>query len=60
MGVEFAVNEAFLKGGDGAIELAEKVVDTIERIQPLPINFVYPENDSIEEKIEKVLNSYGI
>lgn len=54
MGVEFAVNEAFLKGGDGAIELAEKVVDTIERIQPLPINFVYPENDSIEEKIEKV------
>ena len=54
MGVGFAVNEAFLKGGDGAIELAQTVVDTIERIQPLPIHFAYPENDSIEGKIEKV------
>ena len=54
LGVGFAVNEAFLKGGDGAVELAQKVADTIEHIQPLPINFVYPENDSIESKIEKV------
>ncbi|UKK48070.1 formate--tetrahydrofolate ligase [Prevotella sp. E9-3] len=54
LGVGFAVNEAFLHGGDGAVELAQKVVDTIERIQPLPINFVYPENDTIENKIEKV------
>jgi len=28
--VGFAANEAFLKGGDGAIELAQTVVDTIE------------------------------
>ena len=54
LGVGFAVNEAFLKGGEGAIELAQTVVDTIERIQPLPIHFAYPENDSIEGKIEKV------
>ena len=54
LGVGFAVNEAFLNGGDGAVELAQKVVDTIEQIQPLPINFVYPENDTIENKIEKV------
>ena len=53
-GVGFAVNEAFSKGGDGAVELAQTVVDTIEHIQPLPIHFVYPENDSIEDKIEKV------
>ena len=53
-GVGFAVNEAFLKGGDGAVELAQKVVDTIEHIQALPINFTYPENDTIEGKIEKV------
>ncbi|MBQ3699151.1 MAG: formate--tetrahydrofolate ligase [Prevotella sp.] len=54
LGVGFAVNEAFLKGGEGAVELAETVVDTIERIQPLPIHYTYPENASIEEKIEKV------
>ncbi|UKK51311.1 formate--tetrahydrofolate ligase [Prevotella sp. E13-17] len=54
LGVGFAVNEAFLKGGDGAVELAQKVVDTIERIKPLPVNFTYPETDSIEGKIEKV------
>jgi formate--tetrahydrofolate ligase len=53
-GVGFAVNEAFLKGGDGAVELAQTVVDTIDRIQPLPIHYVYTENDSIEDKIEKV------
>ena len=54
LGVGFAVNEAFLKGGDGATELAQKVIDTIDRIQPLPIHFTYPENDTIEGKIEKV------
>jgi formate--tetrahydrofolate ligase len=53
-GVGFAVNEAFLKGGEGAEELAQKVVDTIEKIRPLPIHFTYPENDTIEGKIEKV------
>ena len=54
LGVGFAVNEAFLKGGEGAVELAQKVVDTIDTIQPLPIHFTYPENDTIEGKIEKV------
>ncbi|UKK56350.1 formate--tetrahydrofolate ligase [Prevotella communis] len=53
-GVGFVVNEAFLKGGEGAVELAQKVVDTIERIQPLPINFTYPQSETIEGKIEKV------
>ena len=54
LGVGFAVNEAFLYGGEGAVELAQTVVDTIDRIQPLPIHFTYPENDTIEGKIEKV------
>lgn len=54
MGVVFAVNEAFLKGGEGAVELAQKVVDTIEHIQPLPIHFTYKEADCLEDKIEKV------
>jgi len=54
LGVGFAVNEAFLKGGESAIELAQTVVNTIDSIQPLPIHFTYKENDPIEVKIEKV------
>ncbi len=54
LGVGFAVNEAFLKGGEGAEELAQTVIDTIERIQPLPIRFTYKEADQLEDKIEKV------
>ena len=54
LNVGFAVNEAFLKGGEGAVELARTVVDTIDSIQPLPIHYTYPINDSIEDKIEKV------
>jgi len=54
LGVGFAVNEAFLKGGEGATELAQTVIDTIERQQPLPIHFTYKETDVLEDKIEKV------
>ena len=54
LGVGFAVNEAFLKGGEGATELAQTVIDTIERQQPLPIRFTYKEADCLEDKIEKV------
>ena len=58
--VGFAVNEAFLKGGEGAIELAQTVVETIEKQQPLPIRFTYKETDRLEDKIEKVCKSiYG-
>ena len=54
LGVGFAVNEAFLRGGEGAIELAQTVVDTIDQIQALPIHYTYPSKDTIEDKIEKV------
>ncbi len=54
LGVGFAVNEAFLKGGEGAVALAQTVADTIDQIKPLPIHYAYTERDSIEDKIEKV------
>ena len=58
--VEFAVNDAFATGGDGAIELAQKVVEMIENSPSKPIHFTYQETDTIETKIEKIATTiYG-
>ena len=54
MGVGFAVNNAFVEGGAGAIELANLVVDTIEKNPSQPLTFAYDENDSVEVKVSKV------
>ncbi|CEA16083.1 MAG: formate--tetrahydrofolate ligase [Fermentimonas caenicola] len=53
-GVSFAVNEAFTKGGDGAIELAEKVVEAIEKRPSGELKFTYSDKDDIETKINKI------
>ena len=59
-GVGFAVNNAFMEGGDGAIELANVVVDTIENHPSAPLKLAYDDSDDIKTKIEKVaLNLYG-
>ncbi|NLO71930.1 MAG: formate--tetrahydrofolate ligase [Porphyromonadaceae bacterium] len=59
-GVEFTVNNAFLEGGKGAADFAEKVVQLTEDSDDTPIQFTYDETDSIEEKIEKIAkNLYG-
>lgn len=54
LGVPFALNDAFMRGGKGAVELAELVVKTIEEAPSRPLEFIYPDGDSIEEKIRKV------
>lgn len=54
LGVPFALNDAFMKGGEGAVELAELVVKTIDEKPSEPVHFIYQDNDSIEKKIEKV------
>ncbi|WP_165020854.1 formate--tetrahydrofolate ligase [Dysgonomonas sp. ZJ279] len=60
VGVGFAINEAFMKGGEGAIELAEAVVAAIEKTPSEAVRFTYDNNDSIETKISKVATSvYG-
>jgi formate--tetrahydrofolate ligase len=53
-----ALSEAWAKGGDGAIELAEAVVKAIE--QPHDMQLLYPDDISIKEKIEAVATKiYG-
>ena len=54
MGVSFALNNAFAEGGEGAVELADLVVKTIENNPSGPLQFTYGDDDSIAEKIEKV------
>ena len=58
--VYFEVNEAFAKGGEGAIDLANTVVEAIEKSPSQPLKFTYNDEDSIEEKVRKVaVNTYG-
>lgn len=52
---EFALNDGFSKGGDGAIELAQKVLELSEQRPSGPLQLTYKDSDSIEEKIEKVV-----
>lgn len=60
IGVGFAVNNAFVEGGSGAVELAELVVKTIEEQPSAPLEFSYADTDSIEEKAAQVARKvYG-
>ena len=59
-GVECARVEAFTRGGAGAVELAEKVVNIIEANPSPDVQSVYALDDSLEEKIRKVATEvYG-
>jgi len=52
------INEAFLRGGDGAAALAEAVADAAE--QPNTFDFAYPLDAPIEEKIRAIVTRvYG-
>jgi formate--tetrahydrofolate ligase len=53
-GVVFAINNGFTKGGEGAADLAQKVVDVIANNPSKDINFTYELTDSIRTKIEKI------
>ncbi len=59
-GVGFAVNEAFVDGGEGAVELAKTVVDAVEKNPSANLNFTYDDEDDIETKITKIATKiYG-
>ena len=59
-GVGFAVNNAFVEGGAGAVELAELVVRTIEEKPSGEMVYAYEDDDDVKVKISKVAyNLYG-
>ena len=56
--IELSLVESWEKGGEGATDIAEKLVEICEK--PANLNFTYELNDSIQEKIEKVCKKiYG-
>ncbi|MCR4597262.1 MAG: formate--tetrahydrofolate ligase [Lachnospiraceae bacterium] len=52
-GCEFALSKVWEHGGDGGIELAEKVLHTLET-RPSDFHVLYDENDSIGSKINRI------
>lgn len=52
-GVEVAISEVFLKGGEGGIEIARKLCDLIDR-QPSGFKMLYDLDLTIKEKIELI------
>ena len=59
-GIGFAVNNAFVEGGAGAIELANLVVKAIDENPSKEMNFTYTDEDDVKTKITKVTqNLYG-
>ena len=58
LGAEVALSEVWAKGGVGGLELAEKVLAACDK--PSNFNFIYDENQSIEEKITAIATEiYG-
>ena len=57
-GADFALSDVFARGGDGGLELAEKVVAACEK--PSDFKLLYDDELSIKEKIECIAkNIYG-
>ncbi|MGC9969605.1 MAG: formate--tetrahydrofolate ligase [Bryobacteraceae bacterium] len=60
VGCDSAVADAYEKGGEGALELAEKVVSAADAADPLEVRSLYPPELSIEKKMETVAREiYG-
>ncbi len=57
-GVRFAVGEHWLKGGEGALELADAVLDACE--EKVDFRFLYPLEMSLKERVEVIAREvYG-
>ena len=57
-GCDFALSEVFAKGGEGGIDLAEKVIAACEKENNF--RFLYDEKQPLKEKIETIAkNIYG-
>lgn len=59
-GAHYSANQGFAQGGKGAADLARKVVDVIEKHPSKPIEHSYELSDSVETKLNKIVQKvYG-
>ncbi|MDZ4994648.1 formate--tetrahydrofolate ligase [Clostridium perfringens] len=59
LGVEVSLTEVWEKGGEGGIDLANKVIKTIEN-EPSNFKMIYDSKESIKDKILKIVQTiYG-
>lgn len=57
-GASVSISEAWAKGGEGAIDLAQKVIEAAEK--PSDFHYMYDENDTIKNKINAIATKiYG-
>ena len=61
LGVRCVINDGFLRGGEGAVELANAVVDEIAKNPSKPeLNYTYADDQTPQQKIEAVATKiYG-
>lgn len=58
MGASVSISEAWAKGGEGAIDLAQKVIEATKK--PSNFQYMYDVNDSIKDKINAIATKiYG-
>lgn len=58
-GAEFALSEVFAKGGEGGIDLANKIIETTET-KKSEFTVLYPDELSIKDKLKTIANEiYG-
>lgn len=56
----FVINHAYMEGGKGAAEMAQIVVDAIDKTPSQPLQFPYADEDGLQEKIVAVATKiYG-
>ncbi|MGG5463144.1 formate--tetrahydrofolate ligase [Clostridium sp. B9] len=59
LGVEVSLTEVWEKGGEGGIDLANKVIKTIEN-EPSNFKMIYDSEESIKDKVLKIVQTiYG-
>ena len=60
LGVPFALNNAWAEGGEGAVDLANLVVETIENNPSGPLQFTYSDDMKLADKVKAVATKiYG-
>lgn len=54
-GTRFALNDGYTLGGEGAVTLAQEVVEAIEKKESSKLTFTYELSDAPEDKLRKIV-----